>query len=199
MCFPKIQPVNDKPLSCSAANRKHNSSQKETGFCPESHMCRSAGQVPREPLGPCRAPAPTPCTGRAGSTRAGGNLSSVSTACGFQVAGSEAAFFANSLWQERRLLVPPVPSRSSMPANLLMFYQFLFKLVIKELTQLIQIPSSQSHSGAAALVVFHSPNESNWILMIVDPIRQHLIGLFPRIPSYCFLHPCYPKTATGEP
>jgi hypothetical protein len=85
-----------------------------------------------------------------------------------------------------------------MPANLLMFYQFLFKLVIKELTQLIQIPSSRSHSGGAALVVFHSPNESNWILMILDPIKQHLIGLFPGISSYCFLHPCCPKPATGE-
>lgn len=65
------------------------------------------------------------------------------------------------------------------PANLLMFYLFLFELVIKGLTQLIQIPSSKSHYGVVAIVIFHSPNESNWILMTVDSIKQHLIGLFP--------------------
>ena len=70
-------------------------------------------------------------------------------------------------------------SQSFTPAKLLMFYLFLFELVIKGLTQLIQIPSSKSDYGVAAIVIFHSPNESNWILMTVDSIKQHLIGLFP--------------------
>lgn len=70
-------------------------------------------------------------------------------------------------------------SQCFTPANLLRFYLFLFELVIKGLTQLIQIPSSKSHYGVVAIVIFHSPNESNWILMTVDSIKQHLIGLFP--------------------
>lgn len=70
-------------------------------------------------------------------------------------------------------------SQSFTPANLLMFYLFLFELVIKGLTQFIQIPSSKSQYGVVAIVIFHSPNESNWILMTVDSIKQHLIGLFP--------------------
>lgn len=70
-------------------------------------------------------------------------------------------------------------SQSFIPANLLMFYLFLFELVIKGLTQFIQIPPSKSHYGVVAIVIFHSPNESNWILMTVDSIKQHLIGLFP--------------------
>lgn len=70
-------------------------------------------------------------------------------------------------------------SQSFAPANLLMFYLFLFELVIKGLTQLIQIPSSKSHYEVVAIVIFHSPNESNWILMTVDAIKQHLTGRFP--------------------
>lgn len=70
-------------------------------------------------------------------------------------------------------------SQSFASANLFMFYLFLFELVIKGLTQLIQIPSSKSHYGVVAIVIFHSSNESNWILMTVDSIKQHLIGLFP--------------------
>jgi hypothetical protein len=70
-------------------------------------------------------------------------------------------------------------SQSFSPANLLMFYLFLFELVIKGLTQFIQIPSSKNHYSILAIVIFHSPNESNWILMVVDSIKQHLIGLFP--------------------
>lgn len=85
-------------------------------------------------------------------------------------------------------------SQSSTSANLLMFYLFLFELVIKGLTQLIQIPSSKTHYGAVAVVIFHSPNESNWILMTVDSIKQHLIGLFPgNFIFIVFHHPCYPK------
>lgn len=103
-----------------------------------------------------------------------------------QDVGSEVASYANSLRQERHLLVSALPSQAFTPAKLLMFYRFLFKLVLKELTQLIQIPSSRSHSGVAALAVFHSPNESNWILMAVEPIKQHLIGLFPGISSSLF-------------
>lgn len=102
-----------------------------------------------------------------------------------QDVGSEVASYANSLRQERHLLVSALPSQAFTPAKLLMFYRFLFKLV-QELTQLIQIPSSRSHSGVAALAVFHSPNESNWILMAVEPIKQHLIGLFPGISSSLF-------------
>lgn len=79
----------------------------------------------------------------------------------------------DTFWQHRCY------SQSFTPANLLMFYLFLFELVIKGLTQLIQIPSSKSHYGAVAIVIFHSPNESNWILMTVDSIKQHLIGIFP--------------------
>lgn len=95
------------------------------------------------------------------------------------------------IWAQR-LFAMPIPlgrkdtfwhhhcySQSFAPANLLMFYLFLFELVIKGLTQLIQIPSSRSHYGVVAIVIFHSPNESNWILMTADSIKQHLIGLFP--------------------
>lgn len=103
-----------------------------------------------------------------------------------QDVGSEAASYASSLWQERQLLVSSLPPQAFTPAKPLMFYRFLFKSVLKELTQLIQTPSSKSHSGVAALVVFHSPNESNCILMTVDPIKQHLIGLFPGISSSLF-------------
>lgn len=89
-------------------------------------------------------------------------------------------------------------SQCFTPANLLMFYLFLFELVIKGLTQLIQIPSSKSHYGVVAIVIFHSPNESNWILMTVDSIKQHLIGLFPEISSSLFSPFVLPKKTQQE-
>lgn len=101
-------------------------------------------------------------------------------------------FVVSRIWAQR-LFSMPIPfgrkdtfwhhhrySQAFTTASLLMFYLFLFELVIKGLTQFIQIAASKSLYGVVAIVIFHSPNESNWILMTVDSIKQHLIGLLPR-------------------
>lgn len=101
-------------------------------------------------------------------------------ACGSQDLGSDISPMPIPFGRKDTFWHHHFYSQSFTTANLLMFYLFLFELVIKELTQFIQTPSSKSHYGVVAIVIFRSPNESNWILMTVDSIKQHLIGLLPR-------------------
>lgn len=120
-------------------------------------------------------------------------------ACNFQHLGSETLPMPIPFGRKDTFWHRHCYSQSFTPAKLLMFYLFLFELVIKGLTQLIQIPSSKSDYGVAAIVIFHSPNESNWILMTVDSIKQHLIGLFPGNFLFIVFSICVPKkNSAGE-
>lgn len=126
------------------------------------------------------------------------NLSSVSTSLWFPGFGLRYLPYANSFGRKDAFWHHHFYSQSFTTANLLMFYLFLFELVIKGLTQFIQTPSSKSHYGVVAIVIFHSPNESNWILMTVDSIKQHLIGLLPRNFIFIFSSIMLPKKTQQE-
>lgn len=98
-------------------------------------------------------------------------------ACGSQALGSDISPMPIPFGRKDTFWHHHFYSQSFTTASLLMFYLFLFELVIKELTQFTQTPSSKSHYGVVAIVTFRSPNESNWILMTVDSVKQHLIGI----------------------
>lgn len=134
-----------------------------------------------------------------GSSAGQDNLSPSLPASGFQELGSDTPPYANSLWQERHLLASPfllpVPHHCQPPHVLSIFIWIGDQGINPVYTSSI----FQSHYGMAAIAIFHAANESNWIIMTVDSIKQHLIGLLPRNFIFIVFSIVLPKrNTTGE-
>lgn len=123
--------------------------ERNADFCTQGHMCRSERQFTWDLVGPAALQHPTwmwtICLPACSSQDLGSDISPMPIPFGRK----------DTFWHHHFY------SQSFTTAKLLMFYLFLFELVIKELTQFIQTPSSKSHYSVVAIVIFHSPNESN--------------------------------------